>query len=85
MWHLKTKLGTFWVVETNNELQHGYFLGVNDQELGVYNEVDQAAKDVYEQTTGYLTWDCQARVKAPNSINQWVEGAPDDWQAKNNP
>ena len=79
MWHLKTKLGTFWVVEANNDLKDRYFLGVNDQELGSYNDLDLAAKDVHEQATGYLQWDSQAKVKAPDNISQWVQGVPDNW------
>jgi hypothetical protein len=79
MWHLKTKLGTFWVVETNNESTERYFLGINDQELGAYNDLETAAKDVYEQSTGYLQWDSQAKVKVPESISQWAEGDPETW------
>lgn len=80
MWHLKTKLGTFWVVETNNETNERYFLGINDQELGAYNDLETAAKDVYEQSTGYLQWDSQAKVKVPESISQWAEGDPETWE-----
>ena len=79
MWHLKTKFGTFWIIEANNDLQDGYFLGINDQELGSYNNLDIAVKDVYEQSTGHLQWDSQAKVKVPENISQWVEGSPEHW------
>lgn len=79
MWHLKTKLGTFWVVETNNEIKERYFLGINDQELGIYDNSETAAKDVHEQSTGYFKWDSQAKVNVPDSISQWTEGEPENW------
>jgi hypothetical protein len=81
MWYLKTKLGTFWLVETDSDIKDRYFLGINDQELGSYNNADIAVKDVYEQTTGYLKWDCQAKIKVPESISQWNQGEPENWQA----
>ncbi len=79
MWHLKTKLGTFWLVEANNDTEDRYLLGINDQELGAYDNIELAAHDVYEQATGYLQWDCQAKIKVPNNISQWIEGTPENW------
>lgn len=82
MWHLKTRLGTFWLIENvadNAEQADGYYLGIDDHELGVYNSADTAAEDVYAQQTGYLKWDCQSKVKVPKEISAWVEGSPEDW------
>lgn len=81
MWHLKTKLGVFWVVPAV-EAKSKYFLGINDQELAVYTDADQAAKDVHDQATGFLQWDTQVRIKAPEHITEWVQGEPKDWQRK---
>lgn len=81
MWHLKTRLGTFWVVEkpTTDSKQHKYCLGIDDEELGEYTDADKAASDVCSQSTGFLRWDCQSRIKAPADIAHWKEGEPENW------
>lgn len=79
MWHLKTKVGLFWVAPVA-DLKDKYFLGINDQELGIYPDADQAAKDVHDQRTGYLSWDSQSRIKAPEHIFDWSEGEPKEWK-----
>lgn len=78
MWHLKTKLGVFWVVPVA-EMGNRYFLGVNDEALGEYNDAEQAAKDVHNQATGYYKWDSQARIRVPEHIVEWQEGTPREW------
>ena len=78
MWHLKTRMGTFWVVETD-EPNH-YCLGVDNDKLGDYEDAELAAKDVLEQSTGYFEWDCQSRVKVPEDLAHWTKGQPDGWQ-----
>ena len=78
MWHLKTKLGTFWIVESDDEL-HQYFLGCDDDNLGAYPSVDEAVIHVINQETGYLKWDIHPHVQAPESIEQWMEGPPKEW------
>ena len=77
MWHLRTKQGTFWVVEEPDTQK--FFLGVNNDELGIYEDADSAAKDVHGQATGFLQWDCQSRVRAPEDLTSWIEGEPSDW------
>jgi hypothetical protein len=79
MWHLKTKLGVFWVVPLPASSDK-FLLGVNDDELGFYTDLDQAAKDVHDQTTGFLKWDMQPVVKAPEHITEWLEGEPSAWR-----
>lgn len=83
MWHLKTKLGIFWVVEaskdTSSAQRKSYYLGIDDQELGVYDDIAKAAKDVHQQATGYFSWDCQSKVQAPAVIGDWKQGQPEDW------
>jgi hypothetical protein len=79
MWHLKTKMGVFWVVPLT-ESRNKYLLGINDSELAFYTDIDQAAKDVHDQTTGYLKWDIDSKVKAPEHITDWVEGEPQTWK-----
>ncbi len=80
MWYLKTRLGTFWVAPIS-DIKNQYYLGVDDQELGVYSDIEKAAKDVHDQSTGYFKWDSQARVKAPEHISQWTEGEPQTWHS----
>lgn len=81
MWYLKTRLGVFWVVPKfeSDTKTHKFLLGVNDQELAVYTDVERAAQDVHDQATGFLKWDLQPKVKAPEHISEWVEGTPKDW------
>lgn len=79
MWHLKTKLGTFWVIPVS-EVGSKYFLGLNDTPLAEYRDAEQAAHDVYTQATGYFKWDSQAHVKVPEHLNDWQEGEPRDWR-----
>jgi hypothetical protein len=78
MWHLKTRLGTFWVAPVSDS-GHQFFLGVGDQELGIYNDAEQAAQDVHNQSTGYLKWDIEVKVFAPRHITDWKEGEPQNW------
>lgn len=82
MWYLKTRLGVFWVVPVVNA-RSKYYLGVDDQELGIYTDAEQAARDVHDQLTGYFKWDSQPRIQAPEHITQWVEGEPQQWEIKN--
>lgn len=77
MWHLRTKQGTFWVIEEPNS--HKYMLGINNDELGVYDDADAAAKDVHDQATGHFVWDCQSKVKAPDHVANWAQGEPENW------
>ncbi len=83
MWHLRTKLGVFWLVETNSSdagpQNQKYFLGVDDHELGVYDNASKAAKDVHDQETGFFRWDCQSTVKIPEDISNWSKGEPEEW------
>ena len=80
MWFLKTKKGTFWIVEDENKVEeHRYFLGCNDETLGDYQSIKAAVQDVCDQNTGFLDWDASTRVKAPTSIEKWEEGEPDFW------
>jgi len=81
MWHLKTKLGVFWVAPVFDS-PNRYYLGVNHEELGLYTDVEQAARDVHDQSTGYLKWDMQTQVNVPEHISEWKEGEPKDWGTK---
>ena len=79
MWHLRTKLGTFWVVEAPQGDQEQYYLGIDNYELGKYQNKEEAVQDVCQQNTGYFDWDCLTKVKVPGKISQWKEGEPRDW------
>lgn len=78
MWHLKTRLGVFWVIPVQ-EAKNKYILGINDEELAFYTDIEQAAQDVHNQATGCLKWDTQSAVKAPEHIHEWIEGEPQEW------
>ena len=78
MWHLRTKQGTFWVIETPDT--HKYVLGVDDDELGVYEDADEAAKVVCDQATGHLPWDAESHVTAPSQVASWSYGEPTNWE-----
>jgi len=80
MWHLKTRLGVFWVVPLTDK-NNKYYLGVDDLELGEYTDAEQAARDVHDQATGYYKWDSQPKVKAPEHIEEWAMGEPKDWHS----
>lgn len=79
MWHLRTKLGVFWVVESPSDVGQVYRLGLDDTELGVYKDAQEAVRDVCEQSTGHLTWDCSSNVRVPKVIGEWREGEPENW------
>ena len=80
MWHLKTRLGTFWVMESEDPKSSDKFLlGIDDDELAEFSSADDAAEHVYAQETGFYKWDCLAKHKAPPSLAQWETGAPEDW------
>jgi len=79
MWHLKTKMGTFWILPLHDS-KHAYVLGVNDDELAFYTDIEKAAKDVREQATGFLRWDTERVVKAPEHISEWANGEPQEWR-----
>jgi len=80
MWHLKTKVGVFWVVPLQETTKEGFLLGLNDDELCTYTDADQAARDVHDQSTGFFKWDLQPRIKAPEHLQGWVQGEPNDWK-----
>lgn len=79
MWYHKTKLGTFWIVES--EKDHRYYLGMDEDSLGIYDRLDQAIHDIKAQETGCLKWDQARNSDIPEDIREWVEGEPDDWSA----
>lgn len=79
MWHMKTKLGTFWIIQTEEE-HPKYFLGMDDNTLRSYDDVEEALQDVCNHTTGELTWDLDTRTKVPSDLKQWLEGEPEIWQ-----
>lgn len=79
MWHLKTKLGVFWIIRTSDGLKR-YRLGINEDPLSTYNDPEQAARDVHDQATGFLPWDIQSRIFAPEHIQEWHQGEPEDWK-----
>ena len=82
MWHLRTKLGVFRVTPLIEGGSQKFFLGVNDQELGIYSDAEKAARDVHDQCTGYYQWDSHPKVRAPEHIAEWQAGEPNDWRGQ---
>ena len=79
MWHVKTSLGTFWILETDEKAQK-YYLGCDDETIAEYDSIDTLLDDVCNQETGYQRWDKVLRVKSPpNQIEAWDEGPPENW------
>ena len=76
MWHFKSKLGTFWIVPGKRKKQ--YWLGVEDEHIGLYSDAAEAATDVHEHLTGHVVWD-KTHEKAPHDLNEWAQGEPDNW------
>ena len=77
MWHHKTKIGTFWIVES--EQNHEYYLGLDEESLGQYKRIEDAIKDICEHQTGNLEWDIAANVTVPEDVFEWAEGEPENW------
>jgi hypothetical protein len=78
MWHHKTKLGTFWIVESEDN--HQYYLGLDSDSIGCYKRLEDAIRDIKEQSTGYLKWDESRNIEVPDDVvHQWEEGEPDNW------
>lgn len=78
MWYHKTKLGTFWIVESEDT--HQFFLGFDEESLGCYQRIEDAIRDIREQSTGYLKWDESRNITVPDDpVHQWEEGEPENW------
>lgn len=77
MWHHKTKLGTFWIIES--EENHEYYLGFDEDSLGHYKRIEDAIHDIKAHETGELKWDMSNIATIPESIAEWQEGEPDNW------
>jgi hypothetical protein len=87
MWHLKTKLGTFWIVsnqesDDSSQTAHDkrYYLGMDDTTIRVYGDAQEAIEDICNHTTGELQWDADTRIKVPADIALWQEGEPEVWR-----
>lgn len=78
MWYHKTKLGTFWIVESEDT--HQYYLGMDDDSIGCYKRLEDAIKDIKEQETGNIKWDQSRSIEIPDDVvHDWVEGEPENW------
>lgn len=81
MWYHKTKLGTFWIIES--EENHQYYLGMDEDSLGTYKQLEDAIHDIKDQATGNLKWDMARNPTVPEDIQEWIEGEPEDWHKSN--
>jgi hypothetical protein len=80
MWYLKTKLGTFWIVKSDEESMQKVVLGMDEDALGVYQSIESAVDDVVNHETGALKWDEALRATAPSDLQEWMEGEPESWR-----
>lgn len=78
MWHFKTKMGTFWILDKSSA---EYVLGFENEPLKIYSDKDKAMADVQKQQTGFIEWDANNRVRLPKQTADWVEGQPDGWDS----
>jgi len=81
MWHHKTKLGNFWIVESEDD--HEFYMGLDDESLGHYLRLEDAIRDIKEQRTGSLRWDLSKGAEIPEDVNEWDLGEPDNWNEFN--
>ncbi len=78
MWYHKTKLGTFWIVESEDT--HQYYLGMDDDSIGCYKRLEDAIRDIKVQETGNIKWDQSRNIEVPEDVmHEWVEGEPENW------
>jgi hypothetical protein len=78
MWYHKTKLGTFWIVESEDT--HQYYLGMDEDSIGCYKRLEDAIRDIKEQSTGNLKWDESRNIEVPEDVvHLWEEGEPENW------
>lgn len=77
MWYHKTRLGTLWIVESEED--HQYYLGMDEESLGTYKKIEDAMRDIREHETGFLKWDLDSKTQAPDQLEQWQEGEPENW------
>ena len=82
MWHLKTKLGTFWIIPTKLDSTPvtSCQLGIDDDPLGEYDSPEQAVSEVHARNTGYLKWDTQTKIRIPEALSAWRHGQPAEWR-----
>ena len=81
MWHHKTRLGTFWIVES--EQNHQYYVGMDDDSIGIYQRLEDAIHVIKDHETGNPKWDLSRRIEVPEDIHQWDEGEPEYWNKTN--
>lgn len=77
MWHHKTKVGTFWIVESDKN--HEYTLGFDNETLGCYNQLERVITDIKSHETGNLKWDMSEVTTIPEDMHHWSEGEPENW------
>ena len=79
MWHLQTKLGTFWILDAEEGKDNEFVLGIDNDILGTYTDLLTAVSDVQRQETGCLRWDVAHIARAAPPLEGWKEGEPGTW------
>lgn len=67
-WTCRTHAGLFWIEPAPRK---GWRLGIDDEPLGWYETPDQAAGDVYLQSTGCFEWDDGPTPDSPADLGDW--------------
>ena len=79
MWHLQTKVGTFWIVDAEDNPDE-YLLGMDNDVLGRYQAPESAVDDVQRHETGCLLWDAGSSTRGAPGLKSWHEGPPEAWE-----
>ena len=68
-WRYKSEVGTFDI-----RFEEGrYWLYLEDERLDSYPSPEDAASDVYTQTTGYFEWDDLDSPEMPAGLDDWEQ------------
>ena len=68
MFYYNSPVGTFRIEQLGEE---SYRLSIDGQDLGTYASPKEAAGVVYDQSTGFESWDVLGFVHAPSDIGEW--------------
>jgi hypothetical protein len=68
MFYYNSPVGTFRI---DRQDEDSYRLSIDGLDLGTYGSPGEAARVVYNQSTGFESWDVLGFVHAPSDIGEW--------------